>query len=70
MIERKHVNSSNVKTIGYDPRAQELHVEFHSGPTHAYEGVRPVDYVKLKTAQSIGAHFHQHIRDNFKSRKL
>ena len=69
MIEMKPVKSSNIAAIGRCPDTGEVHVRFHSGVTHAYEGVDEEGYGKLLGAKSVGSHFHQHVRHR-KSRKV
>jgi hypothetical protein len=56
------VESSNIKAIGYNALALELHVEFKSGKTFAYKYVSPEDYVRLIQADSIGKHFVQFVK--------
>lgn len=69
MVELKPVTSSNIKAIGHDPETKEIHVQFHSGATHAYEDCCGETYAKLIGAKSIGSHFHAHVRSK-KSRRV
>lgn len=64
------VESSNISHIGYDNRAQELHVRFKDGATHAYAKVPAAVHISLMAAESIGAHFHAHVRHKFESRRV
>lgn len=41
MPEMNKVFSSHVAAVGYDPAAQELHVEWQTGKTSVYHGVPP-----------------------------
>ena len=56
------VNSSNIKAIGYNKLALELHVEFKSGKTFAYKYVSPSEYLDFLEADSVGKHFAQFIK--------
>lgn len=56
------VTSSNIAAVGHDPSTNELHVQFKSGGTHIYSGVTAEDHNDLIAAESIGSHFHRHIR--------
>jgi hypothetical protein len=38
-VDRKPVSSSNISSIGYDPKSQTLEIEFHSGGIYQYDGV-------------------------------
>lgn len=69
-VQMHPVKSSNIDAIGYDAAAKELHVKFKSGGVHAYADVPMDKYIALKTAPSIGKHFHAHVRDKHKSRKV
>jgi hypothetical protein len=61
-IARKPVRSSNIKSVGHDPAANELHVEFHSGQVWKYPGVSAAGHKGLVSAPSIGSYFHEHIK--------
>jgi hypothetical protein len=56
------VQSSNIKAIGYDALAFELHVEFKNGKTFAYKYVSSREFNKLLYAESIGKHINQFIK--------
>jgi hypothetical protein len=59
----KPVHSSAVKAVGYDPAAQEMHVQFHSGDTiYTYPGVKPEQHQQLMASKSIGAHLAKHFK--------
>jgi hypothetical protein len=60
------VKSSNIKSVGYDPESQVMHVEFLSGSKHAYHGVAPAQHSAMMEASSIGSHFHVHIKSKIK----
>lgn len=61
--------SSTIEAIEYAPATQLLKVKFKSGGTYHFEAVPPAEHQKLMTAQSIGKHFHRHIKGAFKSVK-
>lgn len=64
------VKSSNIKAIGYDPAASELHVEFKSGDVYAYSGVDQKSYQELMAAPSIGSHMAKVIKPKHTAKKL
>ena len=64
----KEVSSSSISHIGYDPESQTMHVRFHSGHTYSYAGVTQEQHDAFVNADSIGGHFHRHIRPNFDGR--
>lgn len=66
-MNRVPVESSNIKSIGHDPAANVLHVEFHGPagkPTRVYEypNVSAEEHQNLLDAASLGSHFHRFIR--------
>lgn len=62
-VEMVEVKSSMIKSIGYDTSNSHLHVIFNSGSHGVYTDVSSEEYRKLREAESIGKHFHQHIRN-------
>lgn len=70
MTQLKPVKSSNIAAVGYDEATKEMHVKFHTGATHVYSDVTPEKHAAFVGADSIGSHFHQHIRSRHKQRKL
>jgi hypothetical protein len=71
MIPRTEVQSSNVRSIGYDAARRILHVEFNSkdarmpGRVYEYQNVPPEEHAALLNAPSIGAHFTRVIRGRY-----
>ena len=61
-MERKPVESSNIKSIGYNPDNQVLEVEFTSGTVYQYDDVPPELYADFESAPSVGRFFHQNIK--------
>lgn len=63
-MTRTSVDSSNIKSVGYDSSNQTLEVEFKNGKTYQYSPI-PVDIHRfLMEANSKGAFFHSNIRNN------
>jgi len=54
MVERQSVNSSYCKSIGHDPAANELHVEWHSGKVSIYSDVDVNEFHEILSAPSVG----------------
>jgi hypothetical protein len=40
-MERKRINASNIRSVGYDAAQQVLEIEFSSGSIVQYSGVSP-----------------------------
>lgn len=64
------VQSSNLKTVGYDPTSSTLEVEFHSGSVYEYRRVPVQLHVGLMSAPSKGEYFQAHIRDKYPTRRI
>lgn len=57
-----NLKSSNLKSMTYDPKAQELHVTFHNGSTYKYVGVAPKIAWALRRNKSAGKTFNRRVR--------
>jgi hypothetical protein len=68
-IQRKPVNSTNVRSVGYHRGARVLEVEFKVGSVYRYREV-PLDaYEALMHAESKGRHFSRNIRGQYEFRR-
>jgi len=54
---RQPVQSSNLASVGHDPRTNTLEVKFHSGKVFRYSDVNIDEFAALVNAKSIGSHF-------------
>jgi hypothetical protein len=61
-MERQHVNSSNLKSVGYDPETKTLEIEFLNGGLYQYDNVPESIYNGLMSASSHGQYFYRHIK--------
>lgn len=77
-IPLKHVVSSQVRSIGYDPSSKTLHVEYHpkkdapigkQGALYEYRNVPEEAYDKLMRAESLGTHLNA-IKGQYRHNKL
>lgn len=57
------VASSSIAAVGYDAELATLALRFHTGAEYHYFAVPQRLYRELLAADSIGAHFHAHIRN-------
>jgi hypothetical protein len=67
---RTPVNSSNLRSVGYDPTTQTLEVEFLKSGTYQYFGVPFSAYTALMSAPSHGEYFSRHIRNVYSYQKV
>ena len=69
-MERKRVNSSKIRAVGYDPRSRTLEVEFSDGRVVAYSGVSPEIHRQFMAAPSPTSYFEDKIAEDFPSRRV
>jgi hypothetical protein len=69
-MERQRVASSNIRSVGYDPDAQVLEIEFQDGAVYQYSGVPSAVYAGLLSAGSAGRYSHAHIKGRYPHRKV
>ena len=69
-MERNHVTSSNIRTVGYETDNQILEIEFNSGAVYQYANVPISEYEGLMNADSKGKYFHANIKDRYSFEKL
>lgn len=60
-MERIPVDSSMIKSVGYEVTSEELEVQFNSGAVYRYRGVPIAVYEELLAADSKGQYMHNHI---------
>jgi len=69
-MERKRVNASTIRSVGYDAPQHLLEVEFSSGAIIQYSGVSPEVHRRFVNAPSPGSFFQDQIEENFSSKRV
>lgn len=64
-MDRLSVTSSNLASIGYDPRVQTLQVEFNNGRVYNYFRVPPEKFDAIMAADSCGKYLNTEIKPNY-----
>ena len=62
---RQPVDSSNIRSVGYDDTIQTMEIEFHHGGIYHYPGIPPHIHQALMHAGSKGAYFNQNIKSRY-----
>ena len=62
-MEKQHVSSSTVISIGYDSQTQTLEIDFGSGRVYQYYGVPDHVHEEIMQASSKGQFFNTYIRN-------
>jgi len=69
-IPRTAVESSNIVSIGHDPRLSFLDVEFTGGDVYRYYGVKTCLFDELMEAESKGKFLNKKIKGHFPYTKM
>jgi len=69
-MERKRINASTIRSVGYDAAKQILEIEFPSGSIDQYSDVSAEVHRRFMRAPSPGSFFQDQIDENFPSRRV
>ena len=61
-MTRKSVESSNLRSVGYDEFLLVLEIEFKSGAVYRYYGVPSEVHDELINAESVGKYFNANVK--------
>jgi hypothetical protein len=62
-MRRRLVNSSSLRSLGYDSRSRTLEIEFRHTGVYQYHGVPKTVLEEMLKQDSLGAYFNTKIRD-------
>lgn len=66
-MNRVPVRSSNIRSVGYDPKTKQLQVEFHpGGRVYTYLDVPGNQHHDMMRSTSKGSYFARHIKGRYK----
>lgn len=69
-MERKRVNSSKIRSVGYDEKAQTLEVEFSNGQVWQYSKVYPEVFRRFMAAPNATAFYEDKIAEDYTGRRV
>jgi len=69
-VERKRVNSSRLRSVGYDEKSRTLEIEMSNGQVFQYVGVYPEVYRRLMAAPNPTAFFDDKIAEEYTPRRV
>lgn len=69
-MQRTSVNAGDLSSVGYDPAAQTLEIEFKGGDIYQYHSVPFAIYEGLMNATSHEDYFQASIKDSYSSTKV
>ncbi|MBL4662083.1 MAG: KTSC domain-containing protein [Flavobacteriaceae bacterium] len=64
-MDRKNIESSMIRSIGYDASTSVLEIEFNSGPVWQYYDVPEAFWYEFEGTDSHGKFFHREIKGHF-----
>ena len=69
-MQRDAVESTSLRSVGYDPADRTLEVEFNSGGIYRYLDVPPDIYRTFRQDESLGRYFARNIRNTYECWRL
>jgi hypothetical protein len=69
-MQRKRVNSSKIRSVGYDEQSQTLEVELSSGQVYQYVKVYPEVYRQFMAAPNPTTFFDDKIAEDYTGRRV
>ena len=69
-MERKRVNSSKIRSVGYDEKSQTLEVEMSNGRVYQYLKVSPEVHRRFMAAPSPTSFFEDRIEEDYTGREV
>jgi hypothetical protein len=69
-MRREPVESSAIRSVGYDRATATLEIEFHTDKVYRYFAVPHAVHEGLVGAESPGAYFNEKIRDRYPEERV
>ena len=69
-MERQFIESSMIKSIGYDPNISVLEIEFRSGEVWQYFDFPESLWYEFESSESKGKFFHREIKNQYSESRV
>ena len=69
-MQRKRVNSSKLRAVGYDEATRTLEVEMSNGQVYQYTGVYPEVYRRFMAAPNPTSYYDDKIAEEYTGRRV
>ena len=69
-MDRKNVESSTIRSIGYDGNISTLEIEFNSGAVWQYLDFPESLWYEFEAAESQGKYFHREIKNQYSESRV
>ena len=69
-MKRQSVESSNLRSVGYDEYLLVLEIEYNSGTVYRYYGVPSEVHDEIINAESVGKYFNANVKSKYNFLKV
>ncbi len=69
-MERRKVNSSKIRSVGYDERARMLEVEHNDGSIYQYSDVSNEVYRRMMSAPTIASFYQDRVEEDYSRKRV
>jgi hypothetical protein len=69
-MDRKRVNSSKLRSVGYDEQSRTLEVEMSNGQVYQYTGVYPEVHRRFMAAPNPTSFFDDKIAEEYTAKRV
>ena len=69
-MERRRINATNMRAVGYDPSARALEIEFTNGNILRYSGVPAEVHRRLVSAASPASYWRDNIEEEYPAQRV
>jgi len=69
-MERQFIESSMIKSIGYDAQSSTLEIEFNSGEVWQYFDFSESLWYEFESSESKGKFFHREIKNQYSESRI
>jgi hypothetical protein len=69
-VDRKRVNSSKLRSVGYDEKSRTLEIEMSNGQVYQYVGVYPEVHRRLMAAPNPTSFFDDKIAEEYTPKRV
>jgi hypothetical protein len=69
-VQRKRVNSSKLRSVGYDEKTMTLEIEFANGQVYQYPKVYPEVYRRFLAAPNPTSFYEDRIEEEYTGRRV
>jgi sorbitol-specific phosphotransferase system component IIC len=69
-MKRRPVSSSSIRSVGYDPQAHTLELEYQTGAVYRYRDVPAAAHRLLLQAPSLGKFVNEQIKPRFEAERV